>query len=65
MEGSCHGILYDGVSKSFRTGSLERELQMVQLSATVSQSSEFCRHSPSFCFSTRVYCCCYWFYFVM
>jgi hypothetical protein len=26
--------VYDGVSKSFRTGRLERELQMVQLSAT-------------------------------
>jgi hypothetical protein len=26
--------LYDGVSKSFRTGRLERELRMVQLSAT-------------------------------
>jgi hypothetical protein len=25
---------YEGVSKSFRTGSLERELQMVHLSAT-------------------------------
>jgi hypothetical protein len=25
---------YEGISKSFRTGSLERELQMVQLSAT-------------------------------
>jgi hypothetical protein len=25
---------YEGVSKSFRTGRLERELQMVQLSAT-------------------------------
>jgi hypothetical protein len=25
---------YEGVSKSFRTGLLERELQMVQLSAT-------------------------------
>jgi len=25
---------YEGVSKSFRTGHLERELQMVQLSAT-------------------------------
>jgi hypothetical protein len=25
---------YEGVSKSFRTGCLERELQMVQLSAT-------------------------------
>jgi hypothetical protein len=27
--------MYDGVSKSFRTGRLERELQMVQLSATM------------------------------
>jgi hypothetical protein len=27
-------ILYEGVSKSFRTGRLERELQIVQLSAT-------------------------------
>jgi hypothetical protein len=27
-------FLYDGVSKSFRTGRLKRELQMVQLSAT-------------------------------
>jgi hypothetical protein len=26
--------VYEGVSKSFRTGHLERELQMVQLSAT-------------------------------
>jgi len=25
---------YEGVSKSFRTGHLERELQMIQLSAT-------------------------------
>jgi hypothetical protein len=24
----------------------------------VSQSSEFCRHSPLCCFSTSVYCCC-------
>jgi len=24
----------------------------------VSQSSEFCRHNPSCCFSTSVYCCC-------
>jgi hypothetical protein len=31
----CRNIrLYEGVSKSFRTGRLERELQMVQLSAT-------------------------------
>jgi hypothetical protein len=27
-------VYYEGVSKSFRTGHLERELQMVQLSAT-------------------------------
>jgi hypothetical protein len=26
--------LYEGISKSFRTGRLERELQMIQLSAT-------------------------------
>jgi len=25
----------------------------------VSQSSEFCRHNPFCCFSTSVYCCCY------
>jgi len=29
-----HIAIYEGVSKSFRTGCLERELQMVQLSAT-------------------------------
>jgi hypothetical protein len=27
------GVTYEGVSKSFRTGRLERELHMVQLSA--------------------------------
>jgi len=27
-------IIYEGVTKSFRTDRLERELQMVQLSAT-------------------------------
>jgi hypothetical protein len=51
---------YDSVSKSFRTVRLARELQMVQLSATrcsciaifVSQSSEFCHHEPTCCFST-------------
>jgi len=48
---------YKGISKSFRTGHLEREMQLVQLSATrcsciVSQSSEFCRHNPLRCFST-------------
>jgi hypothetical protein len=57
---------YEDVSKSFRTGLLERELQMVQLSATrcsciaiiVSQSSESCRHNTLCCFSTSVYCYC-------
>jgi hypothetical protein len=29
-----HSVSYEGVSKSFRTGRLERELQMVQLSAS-------------------------------
>jgi hypothetical protein len=67
-EVQCHRI-YERVYKSFRTGRLERELQMVQLSATrcslyrysVSQSSEFRRHNPLCCFSTSVYCC----YFVI
>jgi hypothetical protein len=57
--------IYEDVSKSSRTGRLERELQMLQLSATscsyigisVSQSSDFCRHNPLCCFSTSVYCC--------
>jgi hypothetical protein len=31
--GSNSAEVYEGVSKSFRTGRLERELQMVQLSA--------------------------------
>jgi hypothetical protein len=31
---NSHRLIYEGVSKSFRTGCLERELQMVQLSAT-------------------------------
>jgi hypothetical protein len=35
MDTMTHFIkTYEGVSKSFRTGLLERELQMVQLSAT-------------------------------
>jgi hypothetical protein len=51
------------VSKSFGTGRLERELQMVQLSALqlyryfVRQSSEFCRHNPLCCFSASVHRC--------
>jgi hypothetical protein len=47
---------YNGVSKSFRTGRLERELQMVRFSAPgavgrffMSQSSEFCSHN-SLCY---------------
>jgi hypothetical protein len=34
VQNIARGIkMYEGVSKSFRTGQLERELQMVQLSA--------------------------------
>jgi hypothetical protein len=29
----------------------------------MSQSSEFCRHSPLCCFSRSVYCCCYLFHY--
>jgi hypothetical protein len=61
--GTCR-LVYDGVSKIFRTGRLEQEQQMVQLSATrcscitilLSQSSEFCRHNSLCCFSATVYC---------
>jgi hypothetical protein len=57
-----HTHTREGVFESFRTGRLERELQMVQLSAIrcyfVSQSSEFCRHNPLCCFLMSVYCCC-------
>jgi hypothetical protein len=39
----CHFVFasrdYEGVTKSFRTGRLERELRMVQLSATRCSSS--------------------------
>jgi hypothetical protein len=57
---------YEGVSKSFRTGRLVRELQMVQLSATRCSYVailwvslvRFCRHNPLCCFSTSVYYCC-------
>jgi hypothetical protein len=48
-------IQYEGVSKRFRTGCLERELYMVELSLYryfVSQSSEFRRHNSLCCFST-------------
>jgi hypothetical protein len=33
--GGAQGQLYEGVSKRFRTSRLERELQMIQLSATI------------------------------
>jgi hypothetical protein len=55
----CNTI-YVGVSKSFRTGRLERKLQMVQLSAIMRscdilcQSSEFHHHNTLCCFSTSV-----------
>jgi hypothetical protein len=54
--------VYEGVSKSFRTGRLDR---MVQLSATRCSCiaillvclMEFCRHNSLCCFSTSVCCC--------
>jgi hypothetical protein len=56
---------FEGVSKSFRTGCLQWELQMVQISATrVSCIAILCvslvsfRHNPLCCFSTGVCCCC-------
>jgi hypothetical protein len=54
-------IAYEGVSKSFRTGHLEREnckwYSSLPLGAVVSPFCEFCRHNPLCCFSTSVYCC--------
>jgi len=35
IKSSTISLMYEGVSKSFRTGRLERELQMVQLFATM------------------------------
>jgi hypothetical protein len=51
----CRG-LYEGVSRSFRTGRLERELQTVQLSASyfVIQPSEFCCHNRLCYFSMSI-----------
>jgi hypothetical protein len=68
MTSACHtflllDIMCEGVSKSFRTGHLERGngtalCHYVQLYRYfVSHSSEFCRHGPLCCFSTSVYCC--------
>jgi hypothetical protein len=39
---SCQKKMYEGVSINFRTGRLERELQMVQLSATRCGCIVFC-----------------------
>jgi len=52
-------LAYEGASKSFRTGCVEPELQMVQLSATRCSSiaSEFCRHNPLCYFSASVHRC--------
>jgi hypothetical protein len=46
--------VYEGVSKSFWTGRLERELQLYRY--FVSQSSEFCRHNSLCCFTTSIHC---------
>jgi hypothetical protein len=60
------GQVYEGVSKSLRTGSPDRELQLLQVSANrrsciailwVSLVS-FYRHNPLCCFSTSAYYCC-------
>jgi hypothetical protein len=59
------GNIYKVVSKSFKTGRLEREMQMVQLSATRYSCIailwisllEFCRHDTLRCFSISVCCC--------
>jgi hypothetical protein len=60
--------VYQGVSKSFRTGLLERGLQMVQTTLWhyiqlyryfVSQSSKFYRHKPFCCFSTSACLFCH------
>jgi len=58
---SLHSVLplRKCVSKSFRTGHLERELQVVQLYRFfVSQSNKFCHHNPLCCVSTSAYFCC-------
>jgi hypothetical protein len=51
--------MYEGVSKSYRTGCLERELQMVHLSATILWVSLVnLPPLPFMLFSTSVYFCC-------
>jgi hypothetical protein len=53
--------VYECASKSFRTGRLERELQMISLSATRWSCIAILWVSkwvyPLCCFSTSVYCC--------
>jgi len=54
--------MYEGVSKHFWAGRLERELQIIQLTLGavywyfVCQSSEFCGHNALCCFSSSVCC---------
>jgi len=57
--------VYEGVAKTFRTDSMERELQMVQL-ATARRSciailwvslASFAAITLLCCFRTSVYCC--------
>jgi hypothetical protein len=58
---TCHNepFTYEGVSKSFRTGSVERELQMVQLSATRCNCiAILCVSLVSFAAITLYRCCC-------
>jgi hypothetical protein len=58
-------LRYEGVSKKFpdwpsgaRTANGAALCHQVQLYRYfVSQSTEFCRHNPLYCFSTCVYCC--------
>jgi hypothetical protein len=56
------GFSYEGVSKSFGTGRLARELWYSSLPLGelyhyfMSQSSKLCRHNPLCCFSTSVCC---------
>jgi len=57
---SSRAAKYEGVSKSFWTGRLERELHMLQLSATMCSCVAILwgRHTPLCCVSVSVYYCC-------
>jgi hypothetical protein len=57
-------IMYVGVSKVSGLAAWSENCKWYSsvplcaiVSLFVSQSSEFCRHNPSYCFSTSVYCC--------